>query len=58
MSQLHLAGSTGAETLSTGPTAPCYIEREIDEVGMLRECEQAKWEKHVLNGASFSDDYV
>ena len=58
MSQSPLAGSTGAETLTTGPTAPCYIEREIDEVGMLREGEQAKWEKHKLNSASFSDDCV
>ena len=33
-------------------TDPSYVERGWDESRLLRECERAKREKHVLNGAT------
>ena len=36
----------------TYPTAPSYVQRGWDESRLLRECERAKREKHVLNGAT------
>ena len=47
-----LAGSIGADVMITDPTAPSYVERGWDESRLLRECERAKREKHVLNGGT------
>ena len=47
-----LAGSIGADVMVTDPTAPSYVERGWDESRLLRECERAKREEHVLNEAS------
>ena len=45
-----LAGSIGADVMITDPTAPFYVQRGWDESRLLRECERAKRENHVLNG--------
>ena len=34
------------------PTAPSYVRRGLDEATLIRECEVAKRNKHVLNGAT------
>jgi hypothetical protein len=47
-----LTGSIGADVMITDPTAPSYLERGWDEARLLRECENAKRAKHVLNGAT------
>ena len=47
-----MAGSIGADVMITDPTAPSYVERGWDESRLLRECERAKREKHVLHGAT------
>ena len=47
-----MAGSIGADVTNTDPTAPSYVQRGRDESRLLRECERAKREKHVLNGAT------
>ena len=47
-----MAGSVGADVMITDPTAPSYVQRGWDESRLLRECERAKREKHVLNGAT------
>ena len=40
------------DVMITYPTAPSYVQRGWDESRLLRECERAKREKHVLNGAT------
>ena len=47
-----MAGSIGADVMITDPAAPSYVQRGWDESRLLRECERAKREKHVLNGAT------
>ena len=47
-----LAGSIGADVMITDPNAPSYVETGWDESRLLRECERAQREKHVLNGAT------
>ena len=47
-----LAGSIGADVMIADPTAPSHVEKGLDESRLLRECERAKREKHVLNGAT------
>ena len=47
-----LAGSFGADVMIVDPTAPSYVERGWDEVRLLSECERAKRDKHVMNGAT------
>ena len=49
---VDLAGSTCADVIITGPTALSYAQKGWDEARMFRECERAKQEKHVLNGAT------
>ena len=49
---LIMAGSIGADVMITDPTAPSDVQRGWDESRLLRECERAKREKHVLNGAT------
>ena len=34
------------------PTAPSYVRRGFDEATLISECEVAKRNKHVLNGAT------
>ena len=34
------------------PSAPCFVQKSWDESRLLRECESAKREKHVLTGAT------
>ena len=45
---LDLAGGIGADVMIT---APSYIQRGWDEARLLRECERAQRDMHVLNGA-------
>ena len=47
-----MAGSIGADVMIVDPTAPCYVRRGMDEASLLSECEGAKRNKHVLNGAT------
>ena len=47
-----LACSVGANVMITDPTAPTYMQRGWDEARLIRECERAKRDKHVLNGAT------
>ena len=47
-----MAGSIGVDVKIADPTAPSYVQRGWDESRLWRECERAKREKHVLNGAT------
>ena len=47
-----LAGSIFAGVMITDPTAPSYVQKGWDESRLLRECERAERQKHVLNGAT------
>ena len=52
---LHLfdiAGSVGVDVMKVDPTAPCYVQRGMDEARLFSECERAKCNKHVLIGAT------
>ena len=44
-----IAGSTSADAMIVDPTAPSYVERGLEKVRLLSECEGAKRSKHVLN---------
>ena len=47
-----LGGSIGADVMITDPTVSSYVQKGWDESRLLRECERAKREKHMLNGAT------
>ena len=47
-----MAGSIGADVMIVDPTGPCYVRRGLDEARLFSECEGAKRNKHVLNGAT------
>lgn len=44
------------DVMITDDTAPSYIERDCDGARLLRELEDAKRDKHVLNGATMGGD--
>ena len=47
-----LTGSIGADVMIPDPAGPSYVQKGWDESSLLRECERAKREKHVLNGST------
>ena len=49
---VDLAGSIGVDVMIVDPTAPSYIRRGLDEARVISDCEVAKRNKHVLNGAT------
>ena len=49
---VDLAGSIGADVMTVDLTAPSYIRRGLDEATLMSDCEVAKRNKHVLNGAT------
>ena len=46
-----LAGSIGADVMISDPTAPSCVQKGWDGSRLLRECERAQRDMHVLNGA-------
>ena len=49
---VHIAGGIGADVMIVDPTAPSYVRRGLDEARLISDCEVAKRNKHVLNGAT------
>ena len=47
-----LAGSIDADVMITDPAAPSCVQKGWDKDRLLRECERAKRDEHVLNGAT------
>ena len=45
-----MAGSIRADVMIVDPTAPCHVQRGMDEASLFSECECAKRNRHVLNG--------